>query len=304
MTVLDDTPDPFPPGRPAADAWYWRGVQRSRHVSLQRRSRMNRTSFVVVSGSASGMGAATSARLHAEGRRVIGIDIHDADVVADLGTPAGRQFALASVQQIAGGAIDGLVTFAGVPGLPSSPGSQLVSVNYFGTIALLEGLRPLLAGGEQGAAVAISSNSTTCQPGVPLEVVEHCLVGDEESARQAADNAGALASYPAGKLAVARWVRRQAPGAGWAGAGVALNVVAPGAVETPLLQATRDDPTIGRYVDGFPIPVGRKGTADELAGVVQFLLGPGARFFCGSVIFVDGGTDAQLRADDFPSPMA
>jgi len=260
-------------------------------------------SIVVVSGSASGMGAATAARLEAEGRRVVGIDRREAEIVADLGTVAGRQLALESVGQIAGGGIDGLVTFAGVPGLPSSPGSELVSVNYFGTVALLEGLRPLLARGEQAAAVAVSSNSTTCQPGVPLGLVEDCLAGDEEIARRAADAAGALASYPAGKLAVARWVRRQAPGAGWAGAGIALNVVAPGAVETPSLQATRQDPTIGRYVDAFPIPVGRKGTAEELAGVVQFLLGPDARFFCGSVLFVDGGTDAQLRADDFPSPM-
>ena len=39
--------------------------------------------------------------------------------------------------------------------------------------------------------------------------------------------------------------------------------------------------------------------ADELAAFVHFLLGPDARFFCGSVVFVDGGTDALMRADDF-----
>jgi NAD(P)-dependent dehydrogenase (short-subunit alcohol dehydrogenase family) len=60
---------------------------------------------------------------------------------------------------------------------------------------------------------------------------------------------------------------------------------------------------VGGFIDAFPIPVGRKGTADELAAFVQFLLGPDARFFCGSVIFVDGGTDAQARPDDFPAPM-
>jgi NAD(P)-dependent dehydrogenase (short-subunit alcohol dehydrogenase family) len=110
--------------------------------------------------------------------------------------------------------------------------------------------------------------------------------------------------YPATKTALAWWVRRHAPTHDWAGAGITLNVVAPGAVETPLLQATRDDPQIGRFIDDFPIPVGRKGTADELAAFVTFLLGPDARFFCGSVVFVDGGTDALLRADDFPTPMA
>jgi NAD(P)-dependent dehydrogenase (short-subunit alcohol dehydrogenase family) len=62
-----------------------------------------------------------------------------------------------------------------------------------------------------------------------------------------------------------------------------------------MLDATRADEVIGEFVDAFPIPVGRRGTADELATFVRFLLGPDARFFCGSVIFVDGGTDAQTR---------
>jgi NAD(P)-dependent dehydrogenase (short-subunit alcohol dehydrogenase family) len=258
---------------------------------------------VVVTGSASGMGAATRARLEAAGQRVIGVDVRDSDVMADLGTPEGRRSAVEGVAARAGDSLDGLVTWAGVAGLTSVPGSLLVSVNYFGTVELLDGLRPLLAAGDRPAAVAISSNSTTCQPGVPADLVELCLAGDEAAAREAADAATSLMAYPASKLAIARWVRRQAPTAGWAGAGITLNAVAPGAVETPMLQATRDDPAIGRFVDEFPVPVGRKGTADELAAFVQFLLGPDARFFCGSVVFVDGGTDALLRADDAPTPM-
>jgi NAD(P)-dependent dehydrogenase (short-subunit alcohol dehydrogenase family) len=258
---------------------------------------------IVVTGSASGMGAATRARLEADGQRVIGVDVRDAEIVADLGTPDGRHDALDAVAHEAGDAIDGVVTWAGIAGLTDVPGSALVSVNYFGTVALLDGLRPLLANGTDAAAVAISSNSTTCQPGVPMDVVERCLAGDEAAARDAADAAGALGTYPATKLALARWVRRNAPGAAWAGAGITLNAVAPGAIETPMLQATREDPTIGRFVDEFPVPVGRKGRADELAAFVQFLLGPDARFFCGSVVFVDGGTDALLRADAVPVPM-
>lgn len=255
----------------------------------------------MVTGSASGMGAATTARLTAVGQRVIGVDLRDADVVADLGSADGRQAAIAAISDRADGAVDGLVTWAGVAGLSHLPGSLLVSVNYFGTVALIDGLRPLLEQGDEPAVVAISSNSTTCQPGVPMHLVDACLAGDEGAARAIADEAGALGTYPATKLAIARWVRRHA--ADWAGAGITVNVVAPGAVETPLLQATRDDEVIGRFVDDFPIPVGRKGTADELAAVVEFLLGPSARFFCGSVLFVDGGTDALLRTDDFPMPM-
>ena len=255
---------------------------------------------IVVTGSASGMGAATRKRLEAAGDTVIGVDLRDAEVEADLGTADGRAAAVAAVGEVAS-AIDGLVTWAGLPGLTERPGSLLVSVNYFGTIALLEGLRPLLAKGQAPAAVAISSNSTTIQPDVPLAVTEACLTGDEEAARAAGDEAGSLNVYPATKLAIARWVRRNAPA--WAADGITLNAVAPGAVETPLLQASRNDPTVGSMVDQLPIPVGRPGTADELAAFVQFLLGPDARFFCGSVLFVDGGTDALIRADAFPTPM-
>ena len=259
---------------------------------------------VVVTGSASGMGAATKARLEADGQRVIGVDLREADVLADLGTPAGRAAAVDEVGERSGGALDGVVTWAGLAGLSDRPGSLVASVNYFGTVALLEGLRPLLAAGDRPAAVAISSNSTTVQPGVPMDVVERCLDGDEDGARAAADAVGSLATYPATKTAIAWWVRRNAPTDAWAGAGITLNAVAPGAIETPLLQSVRDDRVVGEFVDAFPIPIGRKGTADEVAAFVQFLLGPDARFFCGSVLFVDGGTDAQARPDDFPIPLA
>lgn len=257
---------------------------------------------VVVTGSASGMGAATKARLEADGQRVIGVDQRDADVVADLSTAEGRAAAIEAVTAASGGAIDGLVTWAGVAGLTELPGSLLASVNYFGTVQLLDGLRPLLAAGDRPAAVAISSNSTSVQPGVPLDLVEALLAGDEPAARAVADEAGSLATYPATKTAVARWVRQHAVTDEWAGSGITLNVVAPGAIETPMLQATREDPTVGQFIDAFPIPVGRKGTAAELAAFVAFLLGPEARFFCGSVVYVDGGTDALLRADSQPSP--
>lgn len=138
---------------------------------------------IVVTGSASGMGAATFARLEADGHRVIGIDLHDAEVTQDLSTAGGRSGAIDDVVRIAGDSIDGLVTWAGVAGLSDVPGSLLASVNYFGTVELLDGLRPLLAKGEAPAAIAVSSNSTTCQPGIPLHLVDQCLSGDEAAAR-------------------------------------------------------------------------------------------------------------------------
>ena len=49
-------------------------------------------------------------------------------------------------------------------------------------------------------------------------------------------------------------------------------------------------------------PLGRNGRPEEIAALIAYLLGPDARFFCGSVLFCDGGMDAQFRSDDWPKP--
>jgi NAD(P)-dependent dehydrogenase (short-subunit alcohol dehydrogenase family) len=192
-----------------------------------------------------------------------------------------------------------IVTCAGLAAMPGRPGSLLASVNYFGTVELLGGLRPLLAPG--GAAVAISSNSTTVQPGVPLDLVEALLADDRARSLALADEHGAMASYPASKMAVAHWVRRQATGPDWSGAGLRLNAVAPGMIDTPMVAAMRADDETGPLLDMLPIPVGRPGRPEEIAALIEFLLGPDAAFFCGSVLFCDGGSDALLRTRDWPA---
>ncbi|HEY3189929.1 MAG TPA: SDR family oxidoreductase [Solirubrobacteraceae bacterium] len=259
-------------------------------------------STIAVTGSASGIGAATRHRLVEHGHRVIGVDLHDADVEADLGTPEGRRHAIERVTELCHGALDGLVTCAGLAGLPNRPASLLVSVNYFGTVDLLAGLRDVLAAGTEPAAVAISSNSTTTQPGIPLGLVEACLAGDETAARALAGEGESVSTYAVTKLALSRWIRRHAPTEEWAGADIRLNAVAPGATQTPLLEEGLEDPSIGPLIEGFTVPIGRRGKPEEIATFIEFLLGPDARFFCGSVLFCDGGTDALMRADDVPPP--
>jgi len=254
----------------------------------------------VVTGSASGIGAATRERLEKQGERVIGVDLHRAEIVADLGTPAGRDLAVERIGALSGGALDGLVPCAGLCGLPDRPGSALVAVNYFGTVDLLARLRPLLAA-RGGAAVAISSNSVTTQPGVSRALVDACLSGDEALARRVGDEVGSIAAYPATKIGVARWVRRHAPGPEWIGAGIRLNAIAPGMTDTAMIEEGRRDPTIGPLLDAFPLPVGRMARPEEMAALIGFLLGPDGRFFVGSLLFNDGGTDALLRADDYPT---
>jgi NAD(P)-dependent dehydrogenase (short-subunit alcohol dehydrogenase family) len=220
-------------------------------------------------------------------------------VVADLSTTAGRERAVAEATERCGGTLAGIVTCAGLAGAPDRAGSLLAAVNYFGTVDVLVGLRPLLAPG--GAAVAISSNSTTVQPAIPAELVEACLEHDEARSAQIADACGSLLAYPATKLAVAHWVRRQATGPSWAGSGLRLNAIAPGLIDTPMVAAMRANPETGPLLDMLPIPLSRPGRPEEIAAVVEFLLGPDGSFFCGSVLFCDGGSDALLRTRDWPA---
>ncbi len=245
------------------------------------------------------MGAATAARLAAAGWQVVGVDKDESDVVADLATAEGRRRAVDACTERSGGTLDAVVTCAGLAALPNRPGSLLTAVNYFGSVELLEGLRPVLVPG--GAAVAFSSNSTTVQPGIPADLVEACLDHDEPRAAAIADSRGALVAYPASKLALAHWVRGHATGADWAGAGLRLNAVAPGMIDTPMVAAMRADPDTAPMLDMLPIPLGRPGRPEEIAALVEFLIGPDAGFFCGSVLFCDGGSDALLRGRDWPS---
>jgi NAD(P)-dependent dehydrogenase (short-subunit alcohol dehydrogenase family) len=252
---------------------------------------------IAVTGSAGGIGAATRARLEQGGDRVIGVDVRDAEVIADLSTPAGREAMVDAVTRASDGVLDGVIAGAGVMG--DEP--IVISINYFGAIATLEGLRPLLARGRDASAVAISSNSTTTTPALPAALVDTILGGDEDAARAAAaDNAGRFLLYPASKLALARWVRRRAPGPDWIGSGIRLNAVAPGVTDTPMTKNDMD--FIFSIPEVFPVPIGRPGRPEEIASLLVYLLSPDAGFFCGSVVFADGGSDAAVRAEDFPSP--
>lgn len=232
-------------------------------------------------------------RLEKAGLRVIGTDIAAGEVVADLSTVDGRRQAVEATAELAGGRLDGLVACAGL-GPHITPIDAIVRVNYFGALAYVDGLLPALAEGEAPAAVVISSNGATVTP-KNQELVDVLLNDDEEAACAMAGTMHGAIVYGMSKLALTIGLRRRT--ARWAESGVRLNAVAPGPVDTPLLRASLADATLGPLVEALPVPMGRKATAAEIAGAVGFLLDPVNGFVHGSLLFVDGGSDALLQPD-------
>ena len=248
-----------------------------------------------ITGSATGIGAALRVQLEKQGHEVIGIDIKDAEISADLSTAEGRSQALEGIKTRAAAGLDGFIPCAGV-GPQFEPISTTVSLNFYGSVDLANGLKELLAA-KRGAAVMIASNSAPL-PGLDADLVESMLNHDEAKSRKLIlELDQGHQAYAGSKLAVTRWTRRNAPA--WAADGIRLNAVAPGVTQTPLLQAGLDHPIWGNAIRSFPIPMGEPAQPEQIASVIAFLLSPEAAFCCGSVFFVDGGSDAVIRPDQF-----
>lgn len=250
-----------------------------------------------ISGSASGIGAAVSTALRAAGHRVIGIDRSNAEVIADLSTPQGREAAIAQVLELSDGLLDGLVCCAGV-GVTAPSCGLILAVNYFGVSQLLSGLAGALAKGDSPAALVIGSVAATQTGADQQAMTEAMLAGDEANALELANALGQPhVAYACSKYAITHHARRTS--SSWASKGIRLNVVAPGAVETPLHQASLDDARFGKAVREFVAPLGRAGHPQEIAALVAFLQSRQAAFIHGSVVFIDGGMDAMVRPQRF-----
>jgi len=250
----------------------------------------------VVTGAASGIGAAVRARLESRGESVIGIDLRGAEISADLSTSEGRRDAIEAVRKQAAGGLDGLVLCAGV-GAHLENLALILSVNYFGTVELMDGLLPEMSGRPGAAAVVVASNSAQYAPFAKCDFVSAMLDGDEEKARELVADQNGFMAYGGSKHALCCAVRRRTET--WGSAGVRLNAVAPGSTQTPLLQGAIDHPLYSKGLAGLKAPLGRNAEPKEIASVITFLQSRDAAFVHGSIVYVDGGNDAAMRLDRF-----
>jgi NAD(P)-dependent dehydrogenase (short-subunit alcohol dehydrogenase family) len=270
---------------------------------------MNRT--IVVTGAASGIGAATVNHLRERGVRVITSDLRDAEVIANLATAEGRTAFVEEVAKRSGGTVDAVIANAG-----GGPVETSVQLNYFGAVATLDGLRPLLARSAAPRAVAVSSIGSlfASRP----DLISACLDGDESfavavarSVREDTKRAGGdptlirEAVYGNAKLALNRWCRAVASSPTWAGAGILLNVVALGLYDTPAAAFVLNDPDRRRSMqDATPVRGAFPGRPEDAAALLFWLTSPENTQLTGQVLFADGGFESRLRSNVVPQASA
>jgi NAD(P)-dependent dehydrogenase (short-subunit alcohol dehydrogenase family) len=196
---------------------------------------------------------------------------------------------LVEVEHAVSGVLDGLIVCAGT----SQRLPVAMAVNYFGAVAALAGLRPLLAAGNAPRAVVITSYASV----MPIDdaLVEAALSGDEAEALSRAAGKEVLI-YTSSKAALARWCREAATSTDWAGRQILLNMVAPGVVDTPMIaHRLKDRAALAEFTKLMPLPLGRYAQPEELAALIAFLASPANTYLVGQHIFADGGTEALAR---------
>ncbi|WHU02118.1 SDR family oxidoreductase [Sphingomonas sp. NIBR02145] len=231
----------------------------------------------LVTGAASGIGAAIARRFRTAGARVVGLDLRpasDADeaLVADLRSDADVAEAVARL-----GGIDILVHAAaisvhgGVIDTETAAWADIYNVNVIGAVRLLRHAVPPMRARGGGSILLLSSiNADFATP--------------------------TLAAYAASKAAIESLTRTAA--LEFAPDGIRVNAIAPASVDTPLLQDSFDraaDPEAAHAANILRHPLGRLGTPEDVAELALFLASDRASWITGAIHPLDGGASVTRR---------
>lgn len=219
----------------------------------------------IVTGAAVGIGRATADLLIADGWQVVGIDrTPGTDLTGDAGDPV----VLTAAVERCGGRIGALVCSAGIP--PSGPWD---SREHWDEVLAVDLAAPYEA-------------LRTCWPALVAARGSVVLVGSIVGSVEGSLRSPAYAAAKAGIEGLARsFAVIGAPD------GVRVNVVAPGAI------ATDFDERLLPADQRTDVPLGRMGTAAEVAAIIGFLTGHATSYVTGAVWTVDGGRTILSGAD-------
>jgi len=230
----------------------------------------------LVTGAASGIGEATTARFRDEGAVVATLDLQgDVDHALDVRDEAAVEAAVRAVVDRAG-RIDVVVNAAGVAGggpvhiLPADEWDRVVDVNLKGTFLVAKHAAVVMLGQRSGNIVNIAS----------IEGLEGTEGGS---------------AYNASKGGVVILTKQMAIDYGRVG--IRINCICPGFIETPMMAAVMENEGMKVYRDRWleEHKLGRFGRPEEIAAAALFLASDDASFVTGHALVVDGGFTAGMR---------
>jgi 3-oxoacyl-[acyl-carrier protein] reductase len=241
------------------------------------------TQVALVTGASRGIGRAIALTLAGSGFRVIGTGTNAAGAAAfdqalrEANAPAGSRSAVLNVNDAA--AADGLIE-----SIVKQDGGLHVLVNNAGITR--DGLAMRMKDDDWSAVLDTNLNAVfrLCRAVMrPMMKQRHGRIVNVTSVVGAAGNAG-QANYAAAKAGVAGLTRSLARELG--SRNITVNCVAPGFIGTDMTDAL---PDAQRQALLAQVPLGRLGTADEVAAAVSFLVSPGAGYITGTQLHVNGG---------------
>ncbi|MDQ1380409.1 MAG: hypothetical protein QOJ71_1128 [Actinomycetota bacterium] len=242
---------------------------------------------VIVTGAASGMGAATAEILVELGAEVHAIDIKKPEVTGlasfsqvDLRDPSQIEDAVAKIGKI----VNGLFNCAGLPNTFSE--LDVMLVNFCGLRAVTEAVVPLMIEGSAIASIASSAGIGWMQN---MGVLFELLATPDFAAAQLwceAHPKELRNAYGFSKEAINAYTAQRS--FTLARDGIRINCVNPGPTDTPMMPEF--EKAVGKkYMDDFPVPLGRHAVAVEQAWPMVFLNSPRSSFVTGLQFDADGG---------------